>query len=117
MTVIWGTNYTIIKSAFAEVEPQAFNALRLILASSVMLATMIVTRRTRWNPAEVFYTATPVTGRDWLALAGLGFVGHCIYQYLFVGGVARTSVANSSLLLAASPVLITVLGVVLHRLG
>jgi drug/metabolite transporter (DMT)-like permease len=117
MTVIWGTNYTVIKSAFKEIEPHAFNALRLIIASSVMIATMAVTRRGRWNPANVFYTAEPVTRRDWIALAGLGFVGHCIYQYLFVGGVARTSVTNSSLLLAASPVLITILSVALYRLG
>jgi drug/metabolite transporter (DMT)-like permease len=117
MTIIWGTNYTVIKSAFAEVEPQAFNALRLILASSSMLATMAITRRARWNPAAVFYTAEPVTRRDWLALAALGVVGHCVYQYLFVGGVARTSVANSSLLLAASPVLITIIGVGLYRVS
>jgi len=117
MTLIWGTNYTVIKSAFTEVDPQAFNLVRLLVASSVMIATMVITRRTRWNPAQVFYTAQPVTGRDWIALAALGLVGHCIYQYLFVGGVARTSVANSSLLLAASPVLITIFGVALHRLA
>ena len=117
MSLIWGTNYTVIKSAFRELHPQAFNALRLTIASLVMIATMVLTRRARWNPAEVFYTAEPVTGRDWVVLAALGFVGHCIYQYLFVGGVARTSVANSSLLLAASPVLITILAVVLRRLG
>jgi drug/metabolite transporter (DMT)-like permease len=116
MTVIWGTNYTIIKSAFREIDPQAFNALRLMAASSIMLATMAISRRVRWNPANVFYTAEPVTRRDWIALGGLGFVGHCVYQYLFIGGVARTSVANSSLLLAASPVVITILGVALYRL-
>jgi drug/metabolite transporter (DMT)-like permease len=117
MTIIWGTNYTVIKSAFKEIDPQAFNALRLIVASSVMLATMAISRRMRWNPGEVFFTSEPVTRHDWVALAALGLVGHCIYQYLFVGGVARTSIANSSLLLAASPVLITILGVGLHKLG
>jgi drug/metabolite transporter (DMT)-like permease len=117
MAVIWGTNYTVIKFAFREVNPQAFNAVRLVVASSVMIATMAITRRMRWNPAEVFHTAEPVTRRDWIALAAVGFIGHCVYQYLFVGGVARTSVANSSLLLAASPVLITILSVALHRLG
>ncbi len=110
MAIIWGTNYTVIKSAFREVEPQAFNAVRMVVASLVMLATMVVSRRLRWNPADVFYTSEPLTRRDWLTLAGLGLVGHCVYQYCFVGGVARTSVANSSLMLAASPVVITILG-------
>ena len=38
MTIIWGTNYALIKSAFREIDPQAFNALRLVLASIVMAA-------------------------------------------------------------------------------
>jgi drug/metabolite transporter (DMT)-like permease len=42
-------------------------------------------------------------------LGGLGLVGHTLYQYLFVGGLARTSVANSSLLIAMTPVLIALL--------
>ena len=53
-----------------------------------------------------------MTGSDWIRLAWLGLVGHCLYQYLFVGGLARTSVANSSLLLAASPVVITLLSTI-----
>ena len=41
--------------------------------------------------------------------AALGVVGHTAYQYFFIGGLARTSVANSSLMLAATPVLISVI--------
>jgi drug/metabolite transporter (DMT)-like permease len=117
MALVWGTNYTVIKSAFAEINPQAFNALRMAVAALLMIATMGVTRRLQWNPAEVFYTREPVTRREWVALAGLGLVGHCLYQFLFIGGVARTSVANSSLLLAASPVLITIANDLLRRAG
>jgi len=32
MSVIWGTNYAIIKHAFTELDPQAFNALRMTVA-------------------------------------------------------------------------------------
>ena len=28
MTLIWGTNYALVKYAFREIDPQAFNALR-----------------------------------------------------------------------------------------
>jgi drug/metabolite transporter (DMT)-like permease len=121
MTLIWGTNYTIVKSAFAEVDPQAFNALRMILASAVFLAIMAVIRRVgaaapppvaggedEESMASIFLTPAPITARDWAALAALGLVGHCLYQYLFVGGLARTSVANSSLILAATPVVIAI---------
>ena len=56
----------------------------------------------------VFSTPAPITRADWAKLAGLGVVGHFLYQLLFIGGLARTSVANSSVLLAATPVVIAI---------
>lgn len=109
MTLIWGTNYSIIKAAFHDIDPQAFNALRMIEASALMLGAMVTARRARWNPGEVFYTGAPLSRRDIVAIALLGVVGHCVYQYAFIGGMGRTSVANAALLLSASPVLITIL--------
>jgi drug/metabolite transporter (DMT)-like permease len=110
MTVIWGTNYALVKSAFGELDPQAFNALRLVLASVVMAATSHIARRTTLH--DIFHTPAPVTRRDWVRLAWLGLVGHCLYQYLFVGGLARTSVANGALLISSTPVVITFLSTV-----
>ena len=109
MTLIWGTNYSIIKAAFHDIDPQAFNALRMMESSAIMIAAMVTARRLRWNPAQIFYTPAPVTRRDLFWIAVLGLVGHCVYHYCFIGGVARTSVANSALLLSASPVLITLI--------
>ena len=53
--------------------------------------------------------------RDWVTLAWLGGVGHFAYQVLFIGGLARTSVANSSLIIAVSPVVIAVASAVLRH--
>ena len=108
MALIWGTNYAIVKSTFAEIDPQAFNCLRLMLASGVFLTAMTLTRRLRVG-AGIFYTRAPVTRRDALAFAGLGLVGHTIYQYCFIAGLARTSVANSALLIAATPIVVALL--------
>ncbi len=108
MTLIWGTNYSIIKFAFHDIDPQPFNALRMTEASLLMVGTMVLARRVRWNPGEAFYTDAPLTGRDLVKIALLGLVGHCVYQYAFIGGMGRTSVANAALLLSASPVLITI---------
>lgn len=126
MAVIWGTNYSIVKHAFREVDPQAFNALRMVIASAVFLAIMAGIRRfpaDRDAPpadgadalASIFHTPAPITARDWLGLIGLGVVGHALYQYFFIGGLARTSVANSSLLLAATPVVIALLTAVVGQ--
>jgi drug/metabolite transporter (DMT)-like permease len=120
MAVIWGANYSIVKSAFAEIDPQAFNAVRMMLASAIFLTVMAASRlRTRRAPADagsltsIFVTPEPITRRDWAALAALGLVGHCAYQFFFIGGLARTSVANSSLMLAATPVVIALISALL----
>jgi drug/metabolite transporter (DMT)-like permease len=117
MTIIWGTNYALVKTAFRELDPQAFNALRLIEASAVMVGVNLLVRRYRpavadtagGEIASIFHTPAPVTARDWLRLAWLGLVGHCLYQFLFIGGLARTSVANGALIVSASPIVITLL--------
>jgi len=126
MAVFWGTNYSIVKHAFLEIDPQAFNALRMALASTIFLAVIVGARvRAASSPAGpggadgVFYTPAKVTSRDWWGLAGLGLVGHCGYQYCFMGGLARTSVANSSLMIGATPVLVALLSALLglERIG
>lgn len=111
MTFIWGTNFSIVKPAFRELDPQAFNAVRMIIASTVFLAIMKLAPR--WTSSDIFSTPAPITRRDWISIAALGIVGHFFYQYFFIGGLALTTVANSSLLLAATPVLIALLSAAL----
>jgi drug/metabolite transporter (DMT)-like permease len=129
MTLIWGTNYSIVKHAFAEMDPQAFNAVRMLIGSAVFLG-IIYALRWKWGAgaaeeppqhvedesiASIFHSPAAITGRDWLGLVGLGVVGHFFYQYFFISGLAQTSVANSSLILAATPVMIALLTAVLGQ--
>jgi len=122
MTLIWGTNYSIVKHAFTEMDPQAFNAARMLIGSIVFLAIIYALQwkwarapekdgddRGRKAIASIFHSPAPITRRDWLGLIGLGIVGHFLYQYFFIGGLAATSVANSSLILAATPVVIALM--------
>lgn len=126
MAIIWGTNYTVVKHAFNELDAQAFNAVRMTVASLVFLAVIgVVGWRRRAGPAPtaprpdslatIFYSPAHITARDWLGLAALGIVGHWLYQYCFVAGLARTSVANSALVLAAMPTLIAIMSAALGR--
>lgn len=116
MVLIWGANYSIVKSAFDEIDPQAFNAVRMTIATAVFLAVMAVARaRGRATGDSIFYTPARFSRRDWWTLAWLGLVGHFTYQVLFIGGLARTSVANSSLIIAASPVVIAVASAILRH--
>ncbi|HTH01769.1 MAG TPA: DMT family transporter [Vicinamibacterales bacterium] len=119
MSLIWGTNYVIVKRAFEEIDPQAFNAIRMVVASTVFVAAMVVIRMRPSEPpadgsfASVLYTPSRMAKGDVIALAGLGVVGQCLYQLWFVGGLARTSVANAALMLAATPVLIALISAAL----
>jgi drug/metabolite transporter (DMT)-like permease len=123
MTVIWGTNYAIIKHAFHEMDPQAFNAIRMVVASSVFAVMMLIVRRRggsrTGDPKGIFYTPDVMTRRELLGLAALGLVGQSLYQYLFIAGLARTSVANSAVIAAAAPVMIALVSGVVgdERIG
>ena len=118
MVVIWGANYSVLKVAFQEIPQQPFNALRMVLASIVFAAaiTWIFGHAKKGaTPPRFLFTHEPLARRDILALAGLGLVGHFAYQLAFVGGVARTSVANSSLIIGATPVCIAIVSAALGK--
>jgi drug/metabolite transporter (DMT)-like permease len=102
MIVIWGSNFSVIKVALRDFPEISFNAMRLVLASAVFLAVIAVaTRRGEAQPR--------LTASDWRRLALLGIVGHLLYQLCFLGGVARTSVANSALIFGCTPVMVALL--------
>ena len=107
MIVIWGSNFSAVKYALRDFPEISFNALRLILASAVFLIAIGVVRaRTRagLRPAE-----PPLVGRDWRTIVLLGVLGTGFYQLLFLAGVARTSVANSSLIFGCTPVAVAIM--------
>ena len=119
MVLIWGVNYSVIKRAFSEIPPQPFNAIRLVIASAVFLGAIAYARRRARRGAgavsSVFFTSSPVTARDWFDLAWLGLIGHCGYQFCFVGGVNQTSVSNAALIIGATPVGVAVISAALGR--
>lgn len=120
MVLIWGANYSVIKRAFEEIPAQAFNALRLLIASTLFLTAILWVRRraapgvgSQISPA--FYSATPLTARDWRDLVWLGLVGHFLYQFCFIAGVAGTSVSNAALIIGSTPVVVAVFSALLGR--
>ena len=120
MILIWAANYSIVKIALREIPPLGFNSLRLALASLCFLASLAFARerlpRTAGSaPAASrpalrwFATAHTISRRDWVAIAAFGVLGHFVYQLCFMGGLARTTVSNVSLILGCSPVAVTLL--------
>ena len=64
MVLIWGANYSVVKAAINEIPPQAFNVLRMGVASAVFAAAIAATGLPR------------VARADWPRLALLGAIGH-----------------------------------------
>jgi drug/metabolite transporter (DMT)-like permease len=102
MVLIWGSNFSVVKVALRDFPEIPFNAMRLLIGSTVYLGAIWWNRNSERQQA-------PLTRTDWLQLLFLGAVGTFLYQLCFVGGVRRTSVANGSLIVGISPIVIALL--------
>jgi drug/metabolite transporter (DMT)-like permease len=101
MILIWGSNFSIVKVALRDFPEVPFNAMRLVTATAVFVIVIFGT------PARERLKA--LTRRDWIELFFLGSIGTFLYQFCFVASVKRTSVANGSLIIGVSPIVIALL--------
>jgi len=102
MILIWGSNFSLVKVALRDFPEIPFNAMRLVVATTVFLAAI------RWT-ADPARPRPALTRQDWVQLCFLGLVGSFLYQFCFVAGVGRTSVGNGSLIVGTSPIVIALL--------
>lgn len=102
MVLIWGSNFSVVKVALRDFPEIPFNAMRLLIGSAVFLGVI-------WWQRDSERQQAPLSRTDWLQLLFLGAVGTFLYQLCFVGGVRRTSVANGSLIVGCSPIVIALL--------
>jgi len=102
MVLIWGSNFSVVKVALRDFPEIPFNAMRLLVGSAVFMGVL-------WWNRDSERQRAPLTRTDWVQLLFLGVVGTFLYQLCFVGGVRRTSVANGSLIVGISPIVIALL--------
>ncbi len=96
MAAIWGVNFSVVKYGTQVMEPIAYNALRMGLGCVVLLALAT------WRPGKRPERA------DMYRLLALGVLGHCVYQVLFINGIARTRAGTASLVIASSPAMVAI---------
>ena len=99
MTLIWGSNFSIVKAALRDA------------ASGGVQRHADADRGggVRWRSSRARAGSRRSGGSraaDWRRLVGLAIVGHVVYQFLFIGGLARTSASNSSLIFGCTPALV-----------
>jgi len=91
MAVVWGINFPVMKYGATVLSPLVYNALRMLLACAILLTIAYARPSRRASPADRRH------------LIGLGVLGHCVYQVLFVLGLSMTRAGTASLVIAASP--------------
>jgi drug/metabolite transporter (DMT)-like permease len=85
---------------------------RTVSSVTVRAELASVPRRAGPRPSDDAASVLPVfqrsriCPRDWLLIAVFGLIGHFVYQICFLFGLDRTTVANSSLILGCSPVVV-----------
>ena len=105
MILIWGTNFSIVKVALRDFPEIPFNAMRMVVGTTVFLSAIWLSRdRAKPRPT--------LTRTDWIQLFFLGLVGTFLYQLCFVAAVRRTSVGNGSLIIGLSPIVISLMSAI-----
>jgi drug/metabolite transporter (DMT)-like permease len=98
MSVIWGVNFAVMKYGTDVLDPLAYNGVRLTIGSVVMMSILRARRAPR------------LPWRDIRALMLLGSLGTGLYQLFFINGLAMTRAGTASLVIAASPAMIAIVG-------
>ncbi|MBC9719614.1 DMT family transporter [Streptomyces sp. TRM66268-LWL] len=105
--VLWGSAFPAIAVALHEYSPIEITVLRIGVAALVL--TLILFRR----------SVGPLRARDMMRMAAFGLSGMTAYQLLLYEGERSVDAGTAAMLIAASPVLVTLLGIALfgERLG
>lgn len=104
VVVIWGANFSIVKSSLTEIPPLAFATLRFATASVILLVFML------WREGK---RALPDRRTLW-KLTWVGIIGNTIYQALFTYSLTLTTAANGSLIIATTPALVALAAALLR---
>ncbi len=92
VAVIWGLNYVIVKISLKEMDPLIFNTARFAIGALVCWLILLIRER------DYRLTADEIKK---ILILGIGV--HALNQVTFVYGVARTTAATASIILATTP--------------
>jgi drug/metabolite transporter (DMT)-like permease len=102
VVLFWALNLTVVKFAFLEMRPLAFNGVRFTAAAAALVVLL------RWRRGFV-----KMAKRDALWMILLGLIGHTAYQTFFIEGIARTTASHAALIFGVTPVAVAILSALL----
>jgi drug/metabolite transporter (DMT)-like permease len=92
VVLTWGANYGIVKSAFVDLPPILFGAIRFTLSGILVLLLTW-----KWEKSIA------IQKKDLGRIARVGILGIGVYQILWLIGLNLTSASNSVLILSTTP--------------
>lgn len=99
VVLIWGANFSFMKMALGEMPGLAFAGLRFAMATVILLAVL------QWREGSI-----GAPREAWWPLVWMGVLSNTLYQAFFMYGLEHTSVANASLIVATTPLIVALLG-------
>jgi drug/metabolite transporter (DMT)-like permease len=102
--VVWGGTFVATKIALQDAQPDTVVFLRF--GMGVAILAIGVQLRGQWRH---------LTGKDYLALAGLGFLGISFHQWLQSTGMLTSAASTTAWIVTTSPVFIVILGWIVLR--
>ncbi len=102
VVAIWACNFIAMRLALRELPLLAVGALRFLAAGLLLLVILRLVEGSIGAPRAV-----------WGRLILLGVIGNSVYQTLFMIALERTTVGNTAILLATSPLQTALLGALL----
>jgi len=102
--IVWASNFPVAKWGLREIEPLLFNAMRYLVATTVLVAMYYT--RSSW---------VAVQKSDWPRIAVIGFLANFVYQMAFIFGLHLSTAGNSAVLLSTSPLWTVLISSRLHN--
>jgi drug/metabolite transporter (DMT)-like permease len=96
VVLTWGINFGIVKSAYQDLPPILFAAIRFTVSGVLVLLL------TFWREKGI-----RIRREDWIVVATVGGLGLGFYQIFWSLGLDITSASNSALILSTQPLLAT----------
>lgn len=100
----WGSNFNAIAALDSNIPAIISSLIRFLIASTVLIAMF-----------PFFKRGIVLSGRDYVALTGLGFVGIFGFNYAIFAGMKETSAVNGALIMASMPLVSVLLSKLLLK--
>ena len=96
--VVWGLNTPVMKIGLMALPPLVYNACRLVIAASLSLAVLLITK-----------TYKPMPLDDLKKIARIGVFGFFVNQFFIMYGMTHTTAGNAALVFATLPVEVAII--------